>query len=78
MAKVRSLTKNSSSSKSHPTEVDAEWSLIRTDDGELLLQLSTFGSDLRASTKKVSQTLQFDRSMAKGFKIVLEGAFPGI
>ncbi|WP_349897486.1 hypothetical protein [Parafrigoribacterium soli] len=58
------MTKNSGSGKVHPTEVDAEWSIVTDNDGAPLLQISTFGSDARASLPKVSQTIQLDAAMA--------------
>lgn len=63
MAIIRSLSYVETSGSPHPTEVDAEWSVVRTGD-RLLLQLSTFGSDGRASQPKVSQTIQIDRATA--------------
>ncbi len=47
----------------HPTEVDCEVRAI-SEEGATYLQVSTFGSDYRQREKKVSQTLQFDRSAA--------------
>jgi hypothetical protein len=77
MARIRSFTKVNSSSSLHPTETDAEWSVILADDAHVL-QISTFGSDVRASRPKVSQTLQFDRESAALLKAAIDAAFPGI
>lgn len=76
MARIRSFTKVTSNSSPHPTETDAEWSLVRAGDVDLL-QISTFGSDVRASKPKVSQTLQFDRDSAVLLKAAIDVAFPG-
>lgn len=51
-------------SGAHPTEVDAELRSVRLPDGETLLQISTFGSDRRATHQKVSQTVQLNRATA--------------
>jgi len=75
MARVRKLSKRRSNSKPHPTEVDAEWSVIETETGVKLLQISTFGSDTRVSQPKVSQTLQFDRDTAQELISVLGQVF---
>ncbi len=77
MARIRSFTQVSSNSSPHPTETDARWSIVRAGDSPLL-QISTFGSDVRASQPKVSQTLQFDRSAAMLLKQAIDSAFPGL
>ncbi|GAB3617399.1 hypothetical protein GCM10027416_19560 [Okibacterium endophyticum] len=77
MARVRSFTQASSSGSPHPTETDAQWSVVRAGEASLL-QVSTFGSDVRVSQPKVSQTLQFDRSSAALLKQAIEAAFPGL
>jgi hypothetical protein len=77
MARIRSLSQSPATSRVHPTEVDAEWSVVLTAAGALL-QISTFGSDSRASVPKVSQTVQVDRDMAKQLKGAIEEAFPGL
>ncbi len=41
-----------------------------------LLQLSSFGSDARASSPKVSQTLQFDRDSAQRLRDYIDRTFP--
>ncbi|MGB7450244.1 MAG: hypothetical protein WA892_14105 [Ornithinimicrobium sp.] len=65
MALVRSLTRDDrSSGRPHPTEVDCRWQVINGRKGVALFQLSTYGSDGRASDPKVSQTIQLDRDMA--------------
>jgi len=64
MAIVRNFNQTAAHGGPHPTETDAEWSIVSTASGEKLLQISTFGSDNRASQPKVSQTLQIDRSVA--------------
>lgn len=77
MARIRSFTRSIMTSRLHPTEVDAEWSVINTAAGPLL-QISTFGSDSRASAAKVSQTLQLDLEMAKQLKVALDATFPSL
>jgi hypothetical protein len=63
MAIVRSLEWVSEGGRVHPTEVDCELRAVG-EGGNTYLQVSTFGSDHRRREKKVSQTLQFDRSAA--------------
>ncbi|RLP77869.1 hypothetical protein D9V32_00600 [Mycetocola tolaasinivorans] len=75
MARIRNFEQVTSSSKIHPTEADAEWSVIGSGDARLL-QVSTFGSDDRVSRPKVSQTIQFDRDSARVLKKAIEAAFP--
>ena len=75
MAKIRSLARVQGNSHAHPTEVDAEWSTVMTPGGERLWQLSTFGSDTRASKPKVSQTIQVDAEMARRLQAALAEAF---
>lgn len=74
MAQVRSFSKVTLNSTKHPTEVDAHWGVILTDD-ERLFQMSTFGSDGRSSKPKVSQTLQFNEKNAKSLFLALKESF---
>jgi hypothetical protein len=64
MAIVRSIDWVDDGGRVHPTEVDCEVRAIKVDGRDAYLQVSTFGSDFRRREKKVSQTLQFDRSAA--------------
>lgn len=77
MARIRTFTKASSISTPHPTETDAHWALVQ-DETSRLLQVSTFGSDSRASHPKVSQTLQFDRDSAALLKHAIDTVFPDL
>lgn len=74
MARIRSLSKTTGASTAHPTEVDAEWSVIDVVPGRLL-QISTYGSDERKGSG-VSQTLQFDEQQARALARVVEQVFP--
>lgn len=49
--------------------------VVSLSDGTTLLQLSSFGSDARASGAKVSQTLQFDRDTALALAQRIHGCF---
>lgn len=73
MARVRSLIEVPGASKAHPTEVDAEWSIVELIQGRLL-QISTYGSDHRKSSG-VSQTLQFDQRQARALAEAIKQAF---
>jgi hypothetical protein len=77
MAIVRNFNQTAAHGGPHPTEADAQWSIVTTPTGEKLLQISTFGSDNRASQPKVSQTLQFDRSVAVRLIEAIEATFGG-
>ena len=75
MARLRTFHKVIGSGRIHPTEVDAEWTVVTADTGERLLQVSTFGSDSRASIPKVSQTIQLDEGMAHQLRSALDDTF---
>lgn len=77
MAIIREFFKDTRSSGPHPTEVDCGWQIV-SHDGKQLLQLSTYGSDERASVKKVSQTIQLDQRGAAELLLVLQRCFPEI
>lgn len=59
----------------HPTEVDSEVREVEVADGEKLIQLSTFGSDQRASEPKVSQTIQMDKEVALELRSLIDRVF---
>lgn len=75
MARIRSLSESRGDGRAHPTDVDCDWLVVRTQSGQPLLQLSTYGSDTRASRPKVSQTIQLDRTVAKELVEVLTRTF---
>ncbi|GEN80511.1 hypothetical protein AFE02nite_22450 [Actinotalea fermentans] len=75
MARVRSIARKAQDARLHPTEVDATYQVLRTPAGALF-QLSTYGSDARASEPKVSQTIQFDETAARALLGALREAFP--
>jgi hypothetical protein len=60
----------------HPTTVDCGWQVVTGPEPHL--QLSTYGSDLRQSRPKVSQTIQIDRSGAEELMKIIRSAFPEI
>lgn len=74
MAVIRSLTWVDEGGRVHPTEVDCELRAV-TGGGQSYLQLSTFGSDHRQREKKVSQTLQLDRSSALALAVHISRLF---
>jgi len=77
MAVIREFFNDTRSSQVHPTEVDCGWQIVNR-NGERLVQLSTYGSDDRASVKKVSQTIQLDERGAAELLLILQRCFPGI
>lgn len=77
MAVVGEYFEDTANAKRHPTVVECGWQIVRDGD-ERLLQLSTYGSDQRASGKKVSQTLQFDRAALAALIRIARRTFPGL
>ena len=75
MARIRSITKSAQVIKPHESEVDATYQIVHTPSGETLFHISTYGSDMRASSPKVSQTLQIDSVMAQQLMLLLEETF---
>jgi hypothetical protein len=75
VARIRSLTQAPGTGRVHPSDVDAEWSIVSTTEGSLL-QISTFGSDGRVSRPKVSQTIQVDQKIAEQLRCILNELFP--
>lgn len=65
MALIRSIQPGRQTVKPHRTEVDCFTQQLTAADGTVLLHLSTFGSDHRASPAKSSQSMQFDRERAQ-------------
>ncbi len=76
MARVRSLAKGTQAIRPHESEVDCFYNVIRQDDGTALLHLSTFGSDVRQSKPKSSQSIQIDEEIARELISLLETTFP--
>lgn len=77
MARVRSLARGTQAIQPHESEVDCFYNVIRQDDGSVLLHLSTFGSDVRQSKPKSSQSIQIDEDIARDLISLLEATFPG-
>jgi len=77
MAVVGEFFEDVANAKRHPTVVECGWQIVR-DGNKKLLQLSTYGSDQRASGKKVSQTLQFDRESLAALMQITKRAFPDL
>lgn len=77
MARVRQFFTTTASARRHPTVVDCGWQVLKV-DGSAVLQLSTYGSDDRASPPKVSQTLQLDEQSARELVGIIEQAFPDV
>ncbi|WP_454162420.1 hypothetical protein [Gordonia iterans] len=75
MARIRSITETPAGTRVHPTEVDCEVARVIAEDGQTLLQLSTFGSDQRQSKPKTSQTFQIDRERALELRELIDRYF---
>lgn len=76
MARIGRMFWNLTQGTPHPSEVEAELREVRTDGGEKLLQLSTFGSVDRQSRPKVSQTIQLDKEHAIELRCAIDKLFP--
>jgi 5-methylcytosine-specific restriction protein B len=77
MAVIARYFPTESVARRHPTEVDCGWQVVQTRGGPLL-QLSTYGSQDRESSPKVSQTLQLDAQRSEELMRIIAQAFPGI
>jgi hypothetical protein len=53
-------------------------SVFTDTDGQLYVQLDTFGSDERQDRDKVSQSIQFNQEAAAQLKRLIEETFPGL
>jgi len=78
MARIGNFEPGTQVVKVHPTEVDCFFQRLVVPDGHVLLHLSTFGSDERASSPKSSQSLQLDRRAASALLGILEDTFLGL
>lgn len=78
MARVRSIRLGEQNVRVHPSEVDCFFQTVESADGTKYLHLSTFGSDVRESEPKSSQSLQFDRAAASVLIRVVSSAFPDL
>lgn len=76
MAQIRRLYWGAPVGNPHPTAVDAELRAVRAPDGDVLLQMSTYGSADRVSPPKVSQTIQLDRRSAIELRHAIDELFP--
>ena len=70
------MSRIAGTSKAHPTEVDAAWSIVNDTSGRLI-QISTYGSDTRKGSG-VSQTLQLDEKQAEALIRAIEETFPSL
>ncbi|TSE01835.1 hypothetical protein FOS14_00070 [Skermania sp. ID1734] len=77
MARVRSLQPGTQSIRPHASEVDCFYNVI-DEGGKRLLHLSTFGSDLRKSVPKSSQSIQIDAELAHQLIDLLRQTFPDV
>jgi hypothetical protein len=77
MARVRSFAPSVQRVRAHPTEVDCEFQVVG-EGPRRLLHLSTFGSDLRETERKSSQSLQLDMHQARELVEIIQRAFPEI
>lgn len=64
MARIRSLEARVTDGRPGHTTTDATWARVRSHEGELLIQLTTYGSDSRVSDPKSSQVIDIDAATA--------------
>ena len=75
MAMVTSLVKDDRTARSaHPTRIEARYLTLES-DGNIVLQINSYGSDTRDVPGKLSQTLQFDEHSARQLFDVLKKEF---
>ncbi|EOM74218.1 hypothetical protein DW322_04525 [Rhodococcus rhodnii] len=77
MARVRKLEKGIQRIQPHTSEVDCFYNVV-LDGEDTLLHLTTFGSDLRQSKPKSSQSIQIDEKMAQQLVELMRNTFPSI
>ncbi|SDJ85922.1 hypothetical protein SAMN05216282_10199 [Cryobacterium psychrotolerans] len=75
MARIRSMKHSISSGRIHPTDTDAEWTVVTSPTGDKYLQITTFGSDSRVSDPKPSQTIQINAEIAGELQRILAATF---
>lgn len=78
MARLRSFQTGSQDVRVHPSEVDCFHQIVTDEVGRRYLHLSTFGSDVRASNPKSSQSIQLDESTAQQLMRIIVEAFPDL
>ncbi|WP_216900441.1 AAA family ATPase [Nocardia alni] len=77
VARILKIVRSTQNIQPHKLEngVTCQYKVIDTDDGEVLVHLSTFGSDGRESPPKSSQSMQFDRERSAEIVQILRRAF---
>lgn len=75
MVRVSAVAPGHQDVKSHPTKTECFTQIVETADGERLLHISTFGSAMRASPPKSSQSMQFDADSAAALIRIMVDAF---
>lgn len=77
MARVREIIQGTQSVRAHKVErsVTCQYQVVYDGAGDILLHLSTFGSEKRASSSKSSQSIQLDREIAKELMDILMRTF---
>ncbi|MBK8445252.1 MAG: hypothetical protein IPL41_00565 [Micropruina sp.] len=59
------------------SDCECGWSITQR-NGEVVMQLDTYGSQDRKLAQKVSQSIQLDRQRAQELLAILEQAFPSL
>jgi hypothetical protein len=77
MARINSFVPSSQNVGRHPTVVDCEFAVIG-EGSDRSLHLSTFGSEVRVSAAKSSQSLQPGMEQAQQLVEIIERTFPEI
>jgi len=78
MAFVRSFHPGSQTVTTHPTAVDCYYQTVAGGPTGPRVHLTTFGSDVRESHPKSSQSLQLDEAAAAQLIRILRETFPGL
>ena len=75
MAIIRSFSPGSQNVQAHRTKVDCYFQTVTSDDGTLLLHLTTFGSDDREVPGKSSQSFQLSAASARDLVKIVDQTF---
>lgn len=78
MAVIRSLQADTRAVRPNSTTADCAYAVVVADDGEVLFNLTTFGSDGRKNVGTPSQSMQFNEPTAQELCRLLRQAFPSI
>ena len=77
MAYITEFFESKSGGSSHHSTCSCGWKIAER-DGLKVLQLDTYGSDMRKDQGTVSQSIQVDENQAKELMSLIRHTFPGL